>query len=186
MALMRVRTVFSGVPGTPWYSNLFFEGGTGLFQDAVDAVAAFWEDCSAAISPLVSWTVEGTVTVLDPVTGQPVGVIAATGDGGPGTASGDMVSRASQILVQLRTGEFLNGREVRGKIFIPGVVGSTVDADGGVETAVVAQFEGYTATLLANSATVPLSVWSRTGGIAYPVVDAPVSSEWAVLRSRRD
>ena len=40
--LARVRTIFTGPAGSPWYSNLYFDAATGTAQNAADAAAPFW------------------------------------------------------------------------------------------------------------------------------------------------
>lgn len=186
MALTRVRTVWTGVPGTPWYSNHYFDVDAGDAQTCTDAIIDFWSDTKAAQSSLVNWTVENSVTVLNPANGQPTDVITTVGATDNGDGSGDMVTRASQILISWRTGVFLAGRELRGKTFVPAVVSSTIDGDGGVESAVVVQFLGYADALLTTPGHPNLQVWSRKNGTVTPVSSVQVSTEWAVLRSRRD
>ena len=186
MPLTRIRTVFTGVPGTPWYSNIFFEVPTAEVQDAADAVNTFWAAADSYMVTGVQWAVEDFATVLNPATGEPIGVLPVTGNTGGGATSGDMVSRASQILVSTLTGTWVGGRQIRGRIFVPGVSGVSSTPDGSVDGTVRTDFQNLANALALGVGDAELVVWSRKNGASYPVASTLVSSQWAVLRSRRD
>lgn len=186
MALMRVRTVFTGVAGTPWYLNLHFEGGTAAFQDAIDHVIAFMTDVDDYMHPDVDYVVEGDVTFLDVATGEVIGVASGTGGSGSGHNSGDMIPRSSQAMLRLRTGIYAGGRQIQGRILLPGFVESTNASNGGIDIPTIDALAVSAFDNLVDAGSPVLVVWSRTND-QDPVVQQIVGwAEWAVLRSRRD
>lgn len=186
MALTRIRTGFTGVGGSPWINNMYFDVEEADIQAAADAAAGFWSNAQLAMSSLIDWAQDGVATVLNPVTGEPTDIVTYTPDTGDGQGSGDMLPAATQLLITWRTGVFSGGREVRGKTFVPGLVSSTNDNDGTIDEGVVTQFAGYAASLLTTPGNPTLQVWSRKNGTVQPVTQARITNEWAVLRSRRD
>ncbi len=186
MALTRVRTVFTGVPGTPWYSNMFFDIELGEIQLAADAVGAFWTDVASLMNNNVDWEVEDSVTVLNPENGEPVGVGSVTGDSGSGTGSGNMLARATQAYIIWNTGTWLGGRQIRGRTFLPGLVVGCSDGQGQVQPGVVLEIATAAAALLETPGNPTLNVYSRKNGQSLPVISGQASNQFAVLRSRRD
>lgn len=185
--MLRVRTIFTGVPGTPWYSNQFYDLDPGDAQTAVDGVSDFWSVVDANMNQGVTWATEATVTILDPTTGQPTGVATTTPATGSGGSTVDMVPRAAQALVATKTGVFAGGRELRGKIFVPGLTVDAMDPDGslssGMQTIIL---NAAVAAFVTTPGNPTLGVYSRKNGTITDVVTIGVSGEFAVLRSRRD
>lgn len=180
--MLRVRTVFTGVAGTPYYSNLYFAGPSGA-DVAVEAVGAFWDVYGLSMVNELSWTVEGAVAVMDVATGEITGyenVDPVTGDG---SSTGEMLPRASQALIHLHTGVYRGGREVRGRIFIP-ALDIAVDDDGQVASTIVTGTPGVVEDLINDSP--GWGVWSRKNGRLEDVLSGAMWAEFAMLRSRRD
>jgi hypothetical protein len=130
---------------------------------------------------LVSTTL-GAVELIDSTTGQPTGVA----DGGPdvvtgGNGEGERLPFATQGLCRLRTNTFFGGRELRGRLYIPGLTEDHSDA--GVPNANFKTKVQDALTLLGESA---LAVYSPTKHQWATVGATSVWSQWAVLRSRRD
>lgn len=186
MALIRIRTGFTGVPGTPWLSNFYFDEDLANAQVCADTAASFWEQAQLAMSSLIDWAQDGVATVLDPATGEPTDVASYTPNTGDGQGSGDMLPASTQLLITWRTGVFAGGRELRGKTFVPGLVSSTNDNDGTIDEGVVTQFAGYADDLLTTPGNAQIVVWSRKNGTTPQVTGSRITNEWAVLRSRRD
>jgi hypothetical protein len=181
MSLWRVRTSWSGLPGTPWVSTHYFQQALLGAVEAAEAVGAFWEDMDPQISLSALWVVEGDVTEIDQVTGATIGLSPVTPIAGSGSAGGDRSPAAAQGLIRWRTGVYAAGREIRGRTFIPGVCESS-----GASVPLPA----YMAALNAAAATLILtpgfSVWSKTHGLAPSVDGGFAWNQYAVLRSRRD
>lgn len=184
--MLRVRTVWTGVPGSPWYSNIYFDAEVADAQAAADAVIAFAEGLAAYQGSQVDWTVEDTVTVMDPVTGQPTGAVAVTGDSGSGTNTGDLLPPQTQALARINTGDFVAGRQVLGHIFLPGFVESTNVGDGVLDTATATALGELVLGISTTPGNPTAVVWARKSGTMHPYSTVTVPTKWSFLRSRRD
>ncbi len=183
----RVRTLWTGVAGAPWYTNMYFTDTAVITdaQDAVNAVGTFWSALSGNIVNTVAYTVQGAVARIQTTDGQLVGAWACTPVTSAGTAAVDQLPRQVQGLVRWETGTVVSGRFLRGRTFIPGL-GETLNNPGGVPSpTLVALFGTAGAALIADTGN-ELLVWSRAHGVANPAVSATGWSQWANLRTRRD
>jgi hypothetical protein len=185
--IQRIRTVFTGVAGTPWYSNLYVTATEADAQAEVNIIDGFWEDIKAQMKSTVNWTVEGTVANIDDATGQIVGFSSNDSQTGSGADVGDALPYATQGLIRLRTGVFMGGREVRGRFNVPAPTenqSSDAKPNSGyltdLQTAINDRLLGATGL---NGA---LVVYSPTNATSVPVSEGSVAPFWAVLRSRRD
>lgn len=184
--MLRIRTVWTGVPGTPWYSNLYFTGTTEAEASAAHGlVADAMADLAAYQVAGIDYVVEGEIAELDPVTGNRTGTFDVAAVTGSGTNSGDPVPRAAQIRVRLTTGIFTGGRQVAGAFNLPGVTESANVADGRVDVVTAAAVAGEFTPMIGLDPPA-LGVWSRKNGTFSLVTNATASTEWAILRSRRD
>lgn len=182
--MYRVDTVTTGLDGAPFFTQLFFNDTAGTASDAVDAVVAFWEDLASVIVNDCTMTVDGIVTIVDQATGAITGTEGtASGAAVVGTNAGEPLPNATQGLIQWRTGDYVGGREIRGRTFIPGP-GSASNALGEPTSSYIAALEAAAATLVGNASTV-FVVFSRAKLTARAVIDGTAWDEWAVLRSRR-
>lgn len=183
--MYRVRTVFIGVPGTPWYSNLFFDDqDAGGLEGAHEAVVDFWANLSGVISSEVSWTVEGEVAAISPGTGEIENVFNVAPASRSGSATGQPLPWMSQGLVRWETGAYMGGRRLRGRTFIPGATED--DSVNGLPTNDYVTDLLTAANYLLNTSPATPVVYSRKNLIQSPVVSAGAASYWALLRSRRD
>ena len=188
MAILRVRTVFVGVTGSPWLSTFYFlpagENGTQTeADDAVAKVGAFWTDLRPQFSSLVTFATDPSVAYLS-LAGQQTGAFSTTPVTAIGQGSGDPLPYATQGLMRLFTPSFINGRQVRGRAFIPGGVESA--STGAVPVAGYLTAVNTAGTALLGGAAPQLAVWSRKNAAASAVASVSTWSQWAVLRSRRD
>lgn len=180
--MLRVITRFTGVQGSPWFSTIHMDGTDQTSATAANtAVGAFWESVDNYIDNAVLWATESEIESINPVTGETVGAFAVTPVSGSGDAAGDLLPIAAQALVRIRTGVFVGGREIRGRIFVPGV-NETYNANGVLEPTAQTGILAAANTLDAAG----LLVWSRTHGQAVIASTLSVASDFAVLRSRRD
>lgn len=184
MGMYRVRTGFLGVQGSPWLNTLYFDDGGGTAQQAATAAGAFWEACDNMMKTDVAWATEADVALIDEATGQTTGITTTTPVTGVGDDSGNILPFATQGLARLRTGVFYNGREVRGRIFIPGTT-ETYQNSGRPDAAFTGTVDAAI-TALVGSANAQLVVWSRTQQLSAVVSGGSCWSQFAVLRSRRD
>ena len=185
--IQRIRTVFTGVAGAPWYSNLYVTATEGDAQPEVDAVAQFWTDFATHIHNAVDWTVEGVVANIDETNGQIVGFSTNDDATGSGAAGSDPLPYANQMLLRVRTGVFVAGREVRGHVNIPAI--TDPDSPNGVPSSSASsnlQTSSDDNLFGAGGLNGALLVWSRKNGQAHPASSSSVAPFFAVLRSRRD
>ena len=186
--LYRVRTGITGVTGSPWLSTSFFltagASGTQVEADAAVAkVGTFWSVVDGSMHTSLTWSTEAQVAELT-LGGTLVGGWATTPATGTGATGGDILPFATQELMRLLTGSFLNGRQLRGRIFIPGLT-ETASVAGVPAVATLAAHVAAANTMAA--ATDPrLAVWSRVNAAASAVASVTGLTQWAVLRSRRD
>jgi hypothetical protein len=146
-------------------------------------LSAFLADIAGALLTTQSMRVDPEVSEVDPVTGLITGVVGVTTATDVGESSGVPVSQATMVLVRWRTGEFVAGREIRGRTFIPGIAGAAVTSGGELASANAIVFQNAADDLIANSG---LGVWSPKNGQIEVATSASIWNEFAVLRSRRD
>lgn len=185
--MLRVRTQFTGTSGLPGLSNLYFNGGdTADAQAVATQVAGVWNTMKTRMANQVTYLVEPLVAEMDQATGEIIQLHNVTGGTGTGLESTTPMARATQGLVQLRTGFYLGGREIRGRCFIPGptVTGSS----NGAPAAAYSTFIGATMQALVTGATAgrEFVVWSKKNGVTVDIQNCVGWNKWAVLRSRRD
>lgn len=196
MALRRVRTVFTGVAGTPWYNNMYFNDSIAgdVSNGSVIAVNNFWTAIRGALSDNVSWVVQGEVPRIDEATGDLIGISNVTPLGNTGSAADDELPFQTQALIRLNTSAFIHSRRLRGRIFVP-ALGESNNVGGLPTSTLRASLDAAAEALIADAAA-PLVVWSRPFagtpenppriGSFSSVDSSDVSVKWAVLRSRRD
>jgi len=179
--------VFTGVAGTPWYSNLYFTWVSGTEATALAEVGDFWTEVLNGIGTAVSGVVEGDIPVIDDATGN-IQFMESTADESLNfTGSGNVLPPANQGLINALTDTFLNGRRLRGKVFVPGLVSSAANADGTVATIYRTLFATMGTNLIAaTSSPGPWRIYSPTHGTSAVVSSVSSPASFAVMRSRRD
>lgn len=187
MDMQRVRTVWTGVAGAPYYTNLYFNDTTGASgaQDAVTAVDTFWTAISGNIEQNCDYVIEPFVAVIGSTEGALVDGHTTTGETGGGTYVGEMLPRQVQGLVRWDTGVIVGGRYLRGRTFIP-CIGEPINTTGGVPTTAFATLVNTAAAALIADTGNELVIWSRTHGVAHPATLGTFQPQWATLNSRRD
>jgi hypothetical protein len=178
---------------------MYFSQGTltgwGEVQvhDVLADIATAFGECASYWIPELTATIEPTGTILDSATGEIITVY--TDDDPPDPIDSEGVhginSRATQILLQLRTGVYLNGRELRGRMFFgpaaSGVLGEDGLVTGGVQDQIETSFGAINTGTGAR-----WCVWHRPSppssdtGTWEDIKTVQVSQEPAVLRGRRD
>lgn len=182
----RLRLTFTGVAGSPAYVNWYVEAtavDAGVYQTLM--LDAFNAD-SGMFSDDVTITAINPIPIIEVSTGNVVDT--AVGDGGttPGTAAGDLLPPATSGLMQMHTGVYVGGREIRGRTYLPyPVVGNN---DNGVPSSsyiasIVDLSEQFNDSDHANGAWV---IYSRAHARAEYVTQVSGWGEWAVMRSHRD
>lgn len=165
-------------------STFHFDDGTGTSAQCVAAVAAFLAATEDRRSGGLSWSTLADVPIFNEQTGDLQAIDTVAVSSGVGTAGGDINPVATQGLLRLLTTAVVNGRLLRGRLFLPG----TVEADntlGAPTAAFLADYNAAGAALIADANT-DWGVWSLTHGEIQPVVTASTWNRWAILTSRRD
>nr|CRY97360.1 hypothetical protein [uncultured prokaryote] len=186
MALItRVRTIWTGVAGSPAYTNLYSIQGSLDTVTLHTATANFFNGIRDQVSTGTVMTTEGDVALIDSVTGEIVGVESVPEIANTGAGSGGRVPGADNILLRWFTGDYIGGRQIRGRTYLPYMRSGAITASG--------QVLGTSATAIENSASAyrialggSAVVYSPKNGVGVQITSSSVWNEWAVMRSRRD
>lgn len=185
MALMRrVRVVWTGVAGSPAYSNFYAvtaDNDGSQFKAAVGNLITSLAEF--VVTPVIA-TIEGEVPLIDSATGDIQGVSNQTPQTIPATSTGIMLPRATQLVLRWRTQEFVNGRRVQGRTSIP-YISVALDDDGRVDAGFAAQINADINSFLTEAGS-DFVIWAKTSGGAAQVSAGSVWPEFGVMRSRRD
>lgn len=183
----RCRTVITGVGGSPYYMDMNFDPAGGTPQQQADA----WYDfCTRGEGPTglkvgARYSGSPEVRVIESTTGEVTDVITVDATAVTGSYTGGYLPPANQVLVRWSTGQYVGGRQVRGKTYCPLITIEAANDDGSVDPTTLSLF-GDQAQELALNLTVNPVVWSRTSGQVFPVTGSSVWGQFAILRSRRD
>jgi len=205
--LSRVTTLISGtyvVGGGSTTHHFLQSAGTPAQMCA--AVNSFWNYNSGVFHTSTSFQVQSDVVEFDDATGDIEAVVAGSTHTIAGGASGEALSPATQGLIRWRTGLYSDGREIRGRTFLPALTVASVD-DGVVAATTLTVFNTMASNLVADSNTA-LAVWRRPRpsrpqvgqpgdrwylpaqsareGSSALVSSSSAWSKFATLRSRRD
>jgi formylmethanofuran:tetrahydromethanopterin formyltransferase len=179
----RVTTVFSGLTGAPYFSNMFFADADAVQED-INAVAAFWTAINDQIVNDLTWTVQADVATISESSGQITSITSGSASNGGGTYSGEVIPFANQGLVSWITDAIAGGRRVRGRTYIPGLGIGGIE-EGFMTTTMRTDIASAATSLISDSDTV-FGVYSRTHQLFTPATSSSVWNQWAVMRSRRD
>lgn len=185
MALIRrVRVVWTGVAGSPAYSNFYFLNNLSGAQAYIAPVGNFISSAVQYVHQSVTATVQPEVPLIDSATGDVMGVDLGSAVAHPGARTDEIMPPINNLLIRWNTDVFAGGRRVKGRTFIPYPT-QLLNESGKVETS---SRNGLTAAAntLVNVADVDLVIWAKTSGGVAPVTLANVWDQFAALRSRRD
>lgn len=162
-------------------------------DDMHDEISAYYDVLSSCLRPGVHWAIDPVVAYLEDSTGEIQGIVTQTGDVHEydSTATSGNQSPAVQILCRLNTADYVNGRNVKGRMFLGPITDSVVTEDGdlrsdvieSLDDALIAPTSGLGATFV---------VWHRPtneaadNGSYHDVSSAVHQAKLAVLRKRRD
>jgi hypothetical protein len=185
--LFKVDSTITNFTGAPYYSQLYFSKLPGILPESATAhVHAFWNSYKAYMYDSCTVTVEPLVYVIDLDTGATVdAVMTDPEDTVAGSDGGAALPTFTQGLARFSTGVWFAGRQLKGRMFLPGITENNNDSGvpaGGYVTAV----SEYIATLATPTLSVIPVVYSRTHHVAAPMQGGSLWGKWATLRSRRD
>lgn len=182
--LFRVRTAITGGPGGSELSTQYFNAASGTEQQAADAVRAFWQALNNYIHSAYTLTVEPLVYSIDSTTGLATSTAGTTTSQVFGTDGNDPLPPATQGVVRAHTGLFIAGRELTGKLWVPGP--TEAKNTTGIPTGAYLTAVDAAAATLASGANYEWVIWSRKHFQFFDVTSASTWNKWGVLRSRRD
>ncbi len=187
MALIhRVRTIVTGVTGSPWYINTHWDAQADADPTPqVQAMTDFWGAIKSYLDNACVYRVQPDVPVIETTDDQIVAVLTTDGSQTTGTGTTSALPYANQMLVRMQTGVYASGRQVRGRLIIPGPTATTSTVDGTISSSVRAAID-TAAAALTTSADESFRVYSKRNGAAYPVSTASTWEQYSILRSRRD
>jgi len=192
MAILQVQTNWTG-PSAPLLSTMYFDPNFGT-QNAADAVRQFWADLNTVIRGTFVAQVNPEVRTLNEVNGQLVAVSAVTTAPVTMTDTGDILDLL-QGMIRFFTDTVVDGRQVKGRIFIPGPTEAVNDATGRPSpTAYLGTLTTAAGNLIGDPDS-QLQVWHRPlfdadgnlirDGSAHDVTGQQASTAWSYLRTRR-
>jgi hypothetical protein len=133
------------------------------------------------------------VDEIDEGTGAIVNQVAASAPAAISfTAAGSFLPLQTQGLVQFQTATFINGRRLRGRLYVPGLTTASNSVGGNVAAATITALGAFNTALGTTVVTATNQrVWHRpspvsgTGGLSAVVSTRSVAASFGVLRSRR-
>ena len=184
--IQRVRSVITGVAGTPRYSNLYFQGPSDPDEDYVSAVHTMWTAAAGRILTGLTVTVQGAITVIDSSTGNVTAVGGFSDQTVTTSGGGGELPAATCGLARFRTGVYVAGREIRGRMFLPYPnLGDMVAAKP--DSSYIATWNGaFDAMNMTGAANGAWCVYSPKNHRNELVANHDVWNNYAVLRSQRD
>ena len=186
MAVNRVRVIWDGpiIEGLG-LSSFYFDSLIGTPAQAVTAVGTFLAATDDRRFIGMTWTTEADVDTLNVTSGALEAVTGTTPATGIGTGAGDGLPPLTQGLLRMTSGAIVNGRALKGRLFLPGATEAMNASAGAPESSYRADYDAAAAALIADANTAWIC-WSQTHGVISSVVSASVSTKWAFLTSRRD
>lgn len=184
--MLRTTCVFTGVPGSPGYATFYGAGSSSGEADLMgNFIGVFWLSLADFIQSAVTITISGDVQVVDPLTGLTTGQFTFEDNVVEGSGTGS-AAPSLQGLIRWRTGDYTNGREIRGRTFVPWLAEGVSQA-GRPSAGFLTDATAAAEQLLEDSAAYGGAiVYSQTHREIATIQTASVWSEFAVLRSRRD
>lgn len=183
--MIRARVMWGGPVVTGGgISTLYSTNDVGDAQDFIDGIEQFLNGIADRLNNNLTMQCENTVDEVDIATGDIISQTAVSAALIIGTDATEALPIATQGLVQARTGVFLGGREIRGRIFVPAFTETA--SSGGTPSSACKTDVNTQAGNFAADAAANWCVYSRTHHAAAGVTSATMWSQWAVLRSRRD
>lgn len=190
----QVRGTAYPVPG---FTSLWWLPQTagGSTADATDCLARFrgvWNSAAAQMANDVTIDFDPICIAVEATTGVLQGAFAGTD---PATVTGtevtsDPLPLQTQGLLRFGTSTVLNGRRVRGRLFLPCPCENMNDSVGNPVSSYVSAWNTAGGTLFTPGATTSFPVvWHRPGpggaGGHAAITAVSCSGTWSVLRSRR-
>jgi len=162
---------------------------------ATEAVARVRAACAALTTVIGSNCIYTPTLLVDEIEETNGNIVNQVLAGAPAalafTGAGSLMPLQTQLVAQYQTGLFLNGRRVRGRSYIPGIVVGAGTAGGNPAPATLTALGAFNAALGTTIIT-PMTqrVWHRpnsagVGGLSAAVTTRTAGASFGVMRSRR-
>lgn len=194
--MLRVRVAGTGWPGAPSLNTFYYDVATPDVAAANACLAhvhAFWTAQKGIFPSVTSWQVQDVVDVIDHNTGQITDSLTGTTLAAivPTGATFSALPISSAALLSLKTATFINGRRLKGRAFLSPVASGMIAAGGVPSSSLIASVNAIGTALVAGTSLADKAVvWHRpklgVGGQLAEITSATCSTQFAVLRSRRD
>lgn len=180
--LYRITTEFRGVSGSPYFSTLYANKNFSTTAAVMGGIVGnFWDKVKAELWTGMEAEVLPEVDIVEDTTGLTTGVETWAGQTIAFENTTGVLPWTSQGLCRFRTGTYIGGRELRGRMFIPGFTENHSDL-GKPVAATLTAWNGFVQDFVENG----FVIFSPTHLTSSEIVSASMWSEWAILRSRRD
>lgn len=178
--LARMTIELGGWVGGPGVSVLHFSEGTSagwasqaVIDDLYDEVNALLSTMAPVYVPGVTLTASQELRIFDAADGSLVDIASPT-DAPPvytSTAAASPTSRATAALIRFGTGDFVNGRRLKGRMFLGPIAVASISNEGEITSALRSAVPGWF-TAITSGVGPRLAVWHR------PTILAPSSGSW--------
>lgn len=188
MQLARVVVNWSGATVKGLAVNVLHFAADGGPPDPA-AIKLAYQQLVSVIPGAHKISVPNSGEIIEDTTGTLTGVWSGTGGGDVNSFDNPNAAAGVGACVSLQTGGIINGRRLRGRIFLVPFSTVAYDTDGTLTTAAYGKCTDFAAGIMGSG---PLAVWHRpttTGGSdgnSYGVVATKVRDRVAFLSSRRD
>lgn len=188
--IVEYRAIWDVPGGGTGYTVLHYLDGTPgqLTPDiGVNLVTAFYAIRSHLPND-VTISFDNEARVLDSTNGQLLAAYPVTPSASISGQSSTPWAAAAGARVVWDTGEIVNGRRLRGRTYLVPLAQAAYDTDGTLSPAFIDKALEFGEALAQPPLPNPsqLVVWSRSSGVALPVVGWSCPDKTAILRSRRD
>ena len=176
-----------------YWDRLSVTPDTAVATEALARVRAMLNSAAARVNAFTVATFDTSVAILTAETGQLTGVVTGSAPAAVSfTGAGDQLPGMVQGLARFGTNSFINGRNIKGRSFIPGPSEGDNGASGFPSSAYLTAWNTALGllgtTVVSNIAQV---VWHRPhpsthlGGASLPVTSRAMASSWATQKGRR-
>jgi hypothetical protein len=176
----KVVTTWSGFPGAPGFTTMYFDGAS---TPPLAALQTFWSTIKNIFPTTVSLQVANSGVSINLGTGKPDGTWSGTAQTPVVGTGANAYAAPAGAEVEWKTGQFSNGREIRGKTFLVPIIIATYQTDGTIADTNRDAITTAATTLMA--ATPKIGVWSRGKHQWQTATSARCLDKVVVLRSRR-
>lgn len=191
----RATLTINGVASllTTYWSTSASAPDAASATEALARVRAMLNSAAAQIPSGSTLAFDTAVQILNDADGELTNVaVGSSPSSVTFTGSGDPLPAQTQGLARFNTSNFLRGRNVRGRMFLPGPLEGSSGTNGKPNAGYLTAWNTALG-LLGTTIVTPISqvVWSRptapgaSDGISSAVSSRTMSTEWAVQRGRR-